>query len=112
MTRLALALTGFLCCLSPAVASLAPRTAPPADDNLIPSLGKTVSQDKPLPPELVRAASPRDGNPEYRMTSRTEITLDGRRCCYEEVPASAVILKMEVDSDNGTIVTIQFRTKK
>ena len=113
MPRTILALTALLCSLSPALASLSPHTVPLPLDDKGSALGTApLPQDKPLPEAVVQAAYPRQHNPEFRITSRTEITLDGRPCCYEDVPKNATILKMEVDSDNGTIVTIRFRSKK
>ncbi len=113
MSRTILALTALLCSLSPALASLSPRPAPLPIEDKVGALGTApLPLDKPLPEAVVQAAYPRQHNAEYRITSRTEITLDGRPCRYADVPKGATILKMEVDSDNGAIVTIQFRSKK
>jgi len=113
MPRTILALTALLCSLSPVLAGLSPRTtALPIDDKGSGLWTAALPQDKPLPQDVVQAAYPRQHNAEFRITSRTEITVDGRPCCYADVPKNATILKMEVDSDNGTIATIRFRSKK
>ena len=110
MPRTILALTALFCSLSPALATLSPRTAPlPADDKL--TLPLAAPQEKPLPPEVGQAAYPREQNDEYRITSETEVFLNGRPCCYADVPKSASIVKMEVASDNQTVLKIQFRSK-
>ena len=113
MSRMVLALTALLCSLCPALATLSPRTAPPpVDDKLTAPLAAPLPQDKPLPADVLQAAYPREQNDEYRITSQTEVLLNGRPCCYADVPKSAGIVKMEVSSDNQTVLKIQFRTRK
>ncbi len=47
----------------------------------------------------------------YRITEQTEIRLDGRKCKYEEVPDTAEIRFMEIDSEAGKVVLrIHFQT--
>lgn len=113
MPRTALALTALLGCLSPALATLAPRTPlPPVADKPPIPLVAALPQDKPLSDAALQAVYPSQGKPEYRITSRTEVLMDGRPCCYTDVPKSASIIRMEVDSDNHTILTIHFHSKK
>ncbi len=113
MPRTVLALTALLCSFSPALANLSPRTAPPAvDDQLKAPLATPLPQDKPLPPDVVQAAHPSDPNGEYRVTSQTEVILDGRPCSYADVPQSAGIVRMEVAPDGQTVLKIQFRSKQ
>jgi hypothetical protein len=113
MPRTMLVLTALLCSLSPALANLAPRTAPPpADDKLTAWLASALPQDRPLPPDLLRAAYPRERDGEYRVTSQTEVFLDGRPCSYADVPKNAGVVRMEVSSDGQTVLKIQFRSKK
>ena len=69
-------------------------------------------QEKPLPPDVVQAAYPPSRNDEFRITSQTEVLLNGRPCCYAEVPRNAGVVKMEVSSDNQTVLRIQFRTRE
>ena len=112
MPRTVLALTALLCSLTPALANLSPRTAPPADDKITAPLASALPQDKALPPDLLRSAYPRERDDEYRVTSQTEVFLDGRPCPYADVPRSAGIVRMEVSSDGQTVLKIQFRSKK
>jgi hypothetical protein len=113
MLRTVLVLTALLCSLSPALANLSPRKAPPpAHDILTSLLMAPLPQDKPLPQDLVQAAYPHGQNAEFHITSLTEVTVDDRPCCYADVPRNASILKMEVSSDNQTVLKIQFRTRK
>ncbi len=113
MPRTALALIALLCSLAPAHASLTPRTQPlPGDSLLTPSLASPLPQDRPLPPDLVKAAAPRGQDDEYRITSQTEVFLDGRPCAYADVPRNASIVKMEVSAEDGIVLKIQFRSRK
>ena len=112
MPRTILVLTALLCSLSPVLAGLSPRPAScPSTIRLAPLDGPALARQAAPPGRgtggLLRATQPR-----FRITSRTEITVDGHPCCYADVPKNATILKMEVDSDNGTIATIHFRSKK
>lgn len=113
MPRMAIALTTLLCCLSPALASLSPRTAPPlANDKLPTALTTPLPQDKPLAPDVFQAAYPRERDSEYRITSQTAVFVDDRPCCYPDVPRNATIVNMEVSSDDRSVLTIHFRSKK
>jgi hypothetical protein len=49
---------------------------------------------------------------EFVMTAATEIFLDGKPCRFEEVPAQASILRMEVAPDRKTVIRVLFRTRK
>jgi hypothetical protein len=55
------------------------------------------------------AASP--ARPEYVLTHDTEILLDGKPCRYEDVPANARIIRMEVGADKKTVLKVLFRTR-
>jgi len=49
----------------------------------------------------------------YQITERTEVLLDGRKCKYREVPSSAEIIEMEIDSDVGRgILRVHFQSCK
>jgi hypothetical protein len=99
MIRWMLVLLVSLLCLSPVHASLA-RKKHPSIDKSIPT--KAVS---PLP-----AAS---ANDEFRITSATEVLLDGRPCRYEQVPNNAVIILLETTSNESKeIARIHFRTPR
>ena len=109
MPRTAFALTALLCCISPALATLSPRTAPPPLDDKI---AAPLPPDKALPTDVVRAAYPRERDDEYRITSETAVFVDGRPCCYADVPRKAAVIQMEVSSYDGSVLTIHFRSKK
>jgi hypothetical protein len=116
MTRLTISLLALLCLLSPALATLSPR-----EDRLgfrkdryfkpIKNSAKEFLMDSPS--GLVKESSDQEQKAEFRMTEQTEIELDGRRCKYEEVPNDAVIILLEVESDeNKAVLKIHFRSKK
>jgi hypothetical protein len=112
MPRTVLTLAALLCSFSPALATLSPQPASPfAAARLAASL-TAAPQEKPLPPDVVKAAYPPSRNDEFRITSQTEVLLNGRPCCYADVPRNAGVVKMEVSSDNQTVLKIQFRTRK
>lgn len=49
----------------------------------------------------------------YRITEQTEVMLNGRKCRYEEVPTSAKIILMEIDSEASKIILrIHFQDRK
>ena len=106
MARVTLALLGSLCFLPPVFASLAPRPERPALGHDLPP-----SVDKLLVEALPPTASATSQEAEYQVTEDTEITLDGRRCRYRDVPANAVITKMEVSRDR-VVLKIHFRTRR
>jgi hypothetical protein len=113
MPRTVLALTALFCSFSPALATLSNRTTPvPAADQLTAALQSSLRQDKLLPLDVVQAAYPREQSDEYRITSQTEVFLNGRQCCYADVPRNAGVVKMEVSSTDRTVLKIQFRTRK
>jgi hypothetical protein len=49
---------------------------------------------------------------DFVVTPRTEILLNGKTCKYEDVPAQASIVRMEVAADKKTVLKIYFRTPK
>lgn len=51
-------------------------------------------------------------SPEYRLTHNTQVLLDGKPCAFERIPASATIIRMDVEADSDVILRIQFRTAK
>jgi len=49
----------------------------------------------------------------YQITEQTEVLLDGRKCKYQEVPSSAKIIEMEIDSDiSRGVLRIHFQSRK
>jgi hypothetical protein len=82
-----------------------------------PALAHVVRQDplasrKRLPVEAFRPLVVETPKPAYRITAETKILLNGQPCRYEEVPADAVILRMEIASTtNKDILKLYFRSK-
>ncbi len=49
----------------------------------------------------------------YQIHEETEVRLDGRKCRYADVPDTAEIILMEIDSDESRIILrIHFRSRK
>jgi hypothetical protein len=107
MTRLTLALAAWISLVSAAPATLTPRQDRPP-------LGNEPPRAQPLkvPAEARQQAAGQAGRPEYVLTAQTEVLLNGKPCRYQEVPASARIVRMEVAEDNKTVLKIYFRTGK
>jgi hypothetical protein len=76
-------------------------------------LGRDVQRSltKGFPREIPPTVSARSRQAEYQITDDTEISLDGRPCKYRDVPANAVILKMEVATEK-TVLKRHFRTRR
>jgi hypothetical protein len=65
---------------------------------------------RPVPkPLLVNYTRPES---EFQITSETEVTLNGKKCQYRDVPSGATIVEMDVGADRKTILRIHFRTKR
>lgn len=48
----------------------------------------------------------------YRITKQTEVMLNGRKCRFEDVPNTAVIILMEIDSETSKVILrIHFRDR-
>jgi hypothetical protein len=100
MVRFLLVLLISLTFLPPAIAIVTPR-------HELSSLFERNyrSSEKRLP-----VPSPDDA---YRITEKTEVLLDGRKCPYEKVPYSAKIIFMEIDSEaSKVILRIHFQSRK
>jgi hypothetical protein len=49
----------------------------------------------------------------YQIRDETEVRLDGRKCRYADVPSTAEIILMEIDSDDSRVILrIHFRSRK
>jgi hypothetical protein len=107
MTRLTLALAVWIGFFSAAPASLTPPREPLrlSDEVFRAGVGKLSAVS--LRPEAGRKTLG-----EFAVTEQTEVLLDGKPCPYAEVPATAVIIKMEVAEDKITVLKIHFRTRK
>ena len=49
---------------------------------------------------------------ELSLTTETEVLLDGRGCEYKNVPATAVVVRMELAPDRRTVLKIEFSSRK
>jgi hypothetical protein len=108
MTRLALTLAVWMSLVCVATASLEPRkqSLSPRADVWEPQTVRTVAKvsSQPSPARASRA--------QFQVTDQTEVLLDGKPCRYAEVPATAVIIKMEVAEDKTTVLKVYFRSRK
>ncbi|HEY7312341.1 MAG TPA: hypothetical protein VH643_23455 [Gemmataceae bacterium] len=107
MTRLILTLVAWISLVPVVSASLTPRKERrPFGEVVRPILSPKLSVEGP------EQAVGRETDPEFLVTDRTEILLDGKPCKYEEVPGHARIVKMEVAADKKTVRKIHFRTRR
>ncbi len=107
MVRLTLALAALITVASVAPASLAPRNA-----DSWPAHRSPVVRSPALFTDAPAHATRQATVLEFQVTEQTEILLDGRGCRYEEVPAQATILRLELATDRKTVLRIYFRTDK
>jgi len=107
MTRLTFALASWISLVSVASASLA------SHQGRLYSANDTFSSSVPRLPAVAREQAAGQGTtPEYAVTERTEILLDGRPCRYEAVPRDAAIERMIVAPDRKTVLRVYFLTGK
>jgi hypothetical protein len=114
MMRLTLSLAIWLSWLSFSSASLAPRKERPSFERKRPAAFDLATQKAaPLASKnrLTQTIAPAQES-EYLLTANTEVLLDGQSCRYEEVPATASILRMEVGPDRKTVIRVYFRARK
>lgn len=108
MTRLTLALTALLACLSPAMAMLSPHTNPPAlGKDTLPTSAKDAPAAKPA-----AIAAPKEEKQQFVITDDTEVQLDGKACKFADVPGTASVSALDVAPDKKTILKIHFTSKK
>ena len=107
MTRLTLALAAWIGLAAVTSASQTPRKETRA-------FAEEVTQMR-APQRLAQAleqVAARQTKSEFFVTERTEITVNGKACRYEEVPRDARIVQMELAADKKTVLKIHFRTGK
>jgi len=92
----------LFCLLSPAAASL----DRPKPFNLPHKLRPQLASALPLDATDVPPPS------EARLTAETVVVLDGRKCQFNEVPATALVARIVLAEDGKTIVRIEFQTRK
>jgi hypothetical protein len=107
MTRLTFALAFLLSFVSVASGSLTPRKESAPFGARVPPVPVTK-----LAAEILAPAGNRGTTPEFVLTEQTEILLNGKPCRFEEVPANASIVQLELAIDNKTALKIHFRTRK
>jgi hypothetical protein len=101
VTRLTAAVAVF-CFVSSAAASLDRPKRTDRTDVILPALPKE------LPHNTTEVPPPA----EAQLTTETEVYLDGRKCQYKDVPATASVTRMVLAPDGKTITRVEFRTKK
>ena len=100
MIRSVLVLLMCLTFLPPAMATITPHH----------ELAARRETDQLLVSKVIPALAQ---DPPYRITEKTEVMLNGRKCRYEEVPSSARIILMEIDSDESKVILrIHFQDRK
>jgi hypothetical protein len=107
MARLTLALAAWICLVTVGSAALTPRKDLLTSDRELPRTA--VARAASAAPVQAAAQSAKS---EFKVTDRTEVLLNGQPCRYEEVPAAATIVLMEVATDRQTVLRIHFRTRK
>jgi hypothetical protein len=106
MIRLTLALAAWMSLL-PAVWAFSPSRQES------PWLSPKAAQALPrLAAKAPEQQTKKPANTDFVMTAQTEVLLNGQPCRYEQVPAHATIIRMEVDQDEKTVLMIHFRTRK
>lgn len=102
MTRPALAVVTLVCLVIPAAATTARQK--PFDR----PTGLRLSLAKLPPPYTVEVPPPA----EAQLTAATEVVLDGKRCEYKDIPATAAVVRMVLAPDGETITRVEFRSGK
>ena len=105
----------FACILPSAMASLAPHNDHLAPGKTaLPTTGKdrSLDLDKPDPVPSAPATEDKSEKQNLVLTDDTEVTLDGVRCKFVDVPGDAAVVSLAVAADKKTILKIQFQSKK
>jgi hypothetical protein len=113
MARLTLVLAAWIGMATAATASLAPRQDPLLPRKAVAALDEAPTPTPPAVP-AARASAQADGQGArsgFVVTDRTEILLNGQPCNYQQVPAQARIVQMEVAADQKTVLKVHFRTR-
>jgi hypothetical protein len=67
---------------------------------------------KDLARQLREAGRPPDPKRELVITEETEIMLDGRACGFDQIPAGADIILLDVAADRSVVRKIHFKSRK
>jgi hypothetical protein len=57
------------------------------------------------------APEPTGVDGQFELTNESEIILNGKPSTYREIPADAVVVKVEISEDRKTILRIEFTTE-
>jgi hypothetical protein len=93
--------------VSIASASLAPRRESHALRE--PVLNRQITQEVTW---VLEPAGEGEIASEFLVTEGTEVLHNGKPCKYRDIPPSASIVRMEVDTDKKTVLKIHFRSRK
>ncbi len=107
MARLSLALLACLCLVSSASAALSSLHKKNDPTPFGHRLALELKQSAPAV-----APSTATSEPELVINDRTEVQVDGRACRYQDVPANAAIVFMEVAVDKKTVLKVYFKASK
>jgi hypothetical protein len=107
MTRLTVALLAWIGLASAASASLTPPKETTPFDREVPQV-----QSAKLAAGPAGQAAKKGTGSEFVVTDRTEVLVNGKPCRYEEVPANASVVNLELGVDGKTLLKIHFRTQK
>ena len=107
MARLTLVLALWMGLVSTISASLTPRKEASSIGTAV-QMGKTPQIATRAGAETVELSN----TSEFVLTEQTEILLDGKLSKYEQLPAAARIVKMELEADKVTVRKIHFRTRR
>lgn len=102
MTRLLGALVASIVCMSPVAASL----GTPKD------LSREHRESYRQSKQSVAQAHATESGVDFVLTADSEVWLDGRPCAYKNLPANAMIVRVEVAPDRKTVLRIEFRSAK
>jgi hypothetical protein len=107
MYRVAGAVVAVSMLVAPASASLS-RLAPIDGPDDRRELRAAVLPPKAEPKPQADAGD----SPELELTADTQVYLDGKRCEYKDVPATAAITRIDLAKNKKTVVRIEFESKK
>jgi hypothetical protein len=107
MIRLTLALALWISLVSVASASLTARKELPTVGNVV-GPGRAAKFGVDARDQATKLST----RSEFVLTEQTEILLNGKPCGYDQVPADARIVRMELAADQKTVRAIHFRTWK
>jgi hypothetical protein len=80
----------------------------------VPAVASPEKREAPATPTTVKEAAadkdPATERDEFQLDAESEVLLNGQPTRYEDVPANAIIQRMQVTRD-GVVVRVHFRTR-